>query len=143
MQKLQLSKKDIAGIALLLFLLVAVRLFQDRLFYDPLISFFRSDGKVLPPYNSVKLFAGLLFRYALNTAFSLGILWLLFKDKAIIKVSALLYGAFFAVLIAALFIAMALLDVNLLVVFYIRRFLIQPLFLILFVPAFYYQRYMK
>ncbi|WP_374707786.1 exosortase F system-associated protein [Flavobacterium sp. J372] len=29
---------------------------------------------------------------------------------------------------------------NLLALFYIRRFLIQPLFLILFIPAFYYQR---
>jgi exosortase F-associated protein len=26
------------------------------------------------------------------------------------------------------------------VVFYVRRFLIQPLFIILFIPAFYYQK---
>lgn len=143
MQKLSLSKKDIAGIALLLLLLVAVRLFQENLFYDPLLPFFKTENKVLPEYNSFKLFAGLAFRYFLNSIFSLAIIYLVFKDKAIMKLTTILYVLFFVLFIIAFFIIINTDDVNLLLLFYIRRFLMQPLFLILFLPAFYYQKIMK
>lgn len=132
-----------AGILLLLVLLVAVRLFQENLFYDPLLPFFKTENKVLPNYNSLKLFAGIAFRYFLNSIFSLAIIYLAFKDRAIIRLAAILYGLFFAVLITVFFIIINTDDVNLLLLFYVRRFLIQPLFLILFLPAFYYQKIMK
>ena len=132
-----------AGILLLLILLVAVRLFQENLFYDPLLPFFKTENKVLPDYNSFKLFAGLAFRYFLNSIFSLAIIYLAFKDRGIVRLAAILYGLFFVVFITAFFIIINTDDVNLLLLFYIRRFLIQPLFLILFLPAFYYQKIMK
>jgi len=146
MQNPKLRATDIAGIALLLILLVCVRIFQERLFYDPFLPFFRSTGfetHPLPQYNSVKLLMSLFFRYALNTLFSLGILWLIFKDASIIRLSAILYFIFFIVLAVALIVVVNAENVNMLVLFYVRRFLIQPLFLILFVPAFYYQRNVK
>ncbi len=132
-----------AGILLLLILLVAVRLFQENLFYDPLLPFFKTENKVLPDYSSFKLFAGLAFRYFLNSIFSLAIIYLAFKDRGIVRLAAILYGLFFVVFITAFFIIINTDDVNLLLLFYIRRFLIQPLFLILFLPAFYYQKIMK
>ena len=140
LKKIQLKTADVAGIAMMIWLLIAVRVFQDILFYDPLIPFFKSSSKVLPDYNPYLLFLGLLFRYLLNTILSLVIIWLFFKDRAVIKLSALLYIFFFIVLISAFFIVAGTNNPNLLVLFYLRRFIIQPLFLILFVPAFYYQK---
>lgn len=139
-RKLKLSGIDILGIILLLVLLVSVRLFQDRLFYDPLIAFFKADDKALPQMDTMQLLLSLLFRYALNTVFSLGILWLVFKDRGIIRLSSILYSVFFVLLIVAFIISINMDSPHLLAIFYIRRFLIQPLFLILFIPAFYYQK---
>jgi exosortase F-associated protein len=144
MQKgFQLNIKSILGIILLLVLLVSVRLFQESLFYDPLIPFFKTEADVLPPYEPANLFLGLLLRYTINTVLSLAILYLVFKEFAVVRVSAVLYGIFFIVLVAAFFLVVSMARPNLMLLFYIRRFLIQPLFLILFVPAFYYQKKMK
>jgi exosortase F-associated protein len=141
---LQLSKIDMAGIALLLLCIIGVRLFEGKLFYDPLLAFFKDDdAKPLPPYNSLALFLGLAFRYVLNSVFSLGIIYLVFKDRSMLKLTTVLYAVFFAVLIAAFFLVLSADKPNVLLLFYIRRFLIQPLFLILFVPAFYYQKIMS
>lgn len=142
-QKLKVSTNQVFGILILLILLVMVRIFQKQLFYDPLIKFFQSPKTNLPPYNTAKLFLGLAFRYLLNSIFSLGILWLAFKDAQVVKLSAVLLLVFFVVLAAALFIVLNVKEPSLLAVFYIRRFLIQPLFLILFLPAFYYQKHIK
>lgn len=144
MQKEQaLNKKSIAGIVLLLILLVLVRVFEEQLFYDPLLPFFKRQSNTLPEYNSIKSFFGLFFRYAINSVLSLAIIYLAFKDNAITRLVTILYAGFFIVLIASLFIALKADDPNLLLIFYIRRFIIQPLFLILFLPAFYYQKNMK
>jgi len=141
MQKgLKLSPLHISGIILLLVLLISVRIFQEQLFYDPLLDFFKMENKAMPVYAPFQLFLGLAFRYLLNTGLSLGIIWLFFKDSSVLKLAAILYVIFFVVLIAAFFVVLNLGNPNLLVLFYIRRFLIQPLFLILFIPAFYYQR---
>lgn len=139
-RKLKLNGLDFFGIILLLVLLVSVRLFQDTLFYDPLIVFFKNDNKMLPKVDTMQLLLSLLFRYVLNTIFSLGILWLIFKDRGIIRLSAILYSVFFILLIVAFIISINMDSPHLLAIFYIRRFLIQPLFLILFIPAFYYQK---
>lgn len=141
-RKIKIGNLEIAGIILLVVLLVCVRLFQEQLFYDPLLPFFKTENRVLPEYDSFKLFLGLAFRYLLNTAISIGIIYLCFKDRAMLRLTVILYAVFFAVLIAAFFLVINAEDVNLLLLFYIRRFLIQPLFLILFLPAFYYQKKM-
>jgi exosortase F-associated protein len=134
---------DIAGIAVLAVMLVMVRFYEQDLFYDPLLPFFKTENKVLPEYDSLKLFFNLAFRYMLNTLLSLGILWLAFKDKNILMLSAILYLVLFVVLMTVLSIALNAESPNLLLIFYVRRFLIQALFLILFLPAFYYQKRMK
>ncbi|MCW4469479.1 exosortase family protein XrtF [Flavobacterium sp. MFBS3-15] len=124
-------------------LLVLVRFYEETLFYDPLLPFFKREGKELPDYDSLKLFLGLAFRYGLNTLLSLGVIWLAFKDKAIIRLAAILYGVLFAVLCTVLFIGLNAEKPNLLLIFYVRRFLIQPLLLLLLLPAFFYQKRMK
>lgn len=141
MQKLLNYKKEIGLSILLIFLLALIRSFET-LFYDPFLEYFKSDymGKAFPEYNSLKLFFNLFLRYALNSLISLAIIQVLFKDFMLTKFAGILYSVFFLILILAFFSILNFSDeTNNLLLFYVRRFLIQPLFLLLFVPAFYYQ----
>ena len=126
--------------------IVFIRLFEDQLFYDPFLQFFKQDfkNKTLPNFDGVKLFFGILFRYSLNSIFSLAILYILFKQIELVRFATKLYIVFFTVLVFAFFGLLYFSEQSdFLILFYIRRFLIQPLFLILFIPAFYYQQISK
>ncbi len=95
------NKYQLAIIGILVILLVCIRLFETKIFYDPFLDFFKTDfqNKELPDYESFKLFFNLLLRYFLNTAISIGILHVLFKDKNITKLSLVLFIFIFIVLI--------------------------------------------
>ncbi len=125
---------------ILVFFLVLVRVFQDELFYDPFIHFFKTDYhfNTLPEYDLTKLLSYLVLRYAINSILSLGIIYTLFQNIQFIKLASLLYlGAFF-LLIILLLILLLNLDSNWYYLFFnIRRFLIHPVLLILFTAAFY------
>lgn len=126
--------------------IVFIRLFEDQLFYDPFLQFFKQDfkNKTLPNFDGVKLFFGILFRYSLNSIFSLAILYILFKQIELVRFATKLYIVFFTVLVFTFFGLLYFSEQSdFLILFYIRRFLIQPLFLILFIPAFYYQQISK
>lgn len=146
MEKLLKNKRQILLIISSISALVFIRLFEDQLFYDPFLQFFKQDykNKTLPNFEGVKLFLGILLRYSLNTIFSLAILYLLFKQKELVRFAMILYVVFFIGLLFAFF---GLLyfskQPDYLILFYIRRFIIQPLFLVLFIPAFYYQKLSK
>lgn len=145
-KKLQLSIVSWLLIVALIVLLLAVRMFQQQLFYDPFIPFYHktvADKQALPVYDGFRLFMHYFFRYALNTGLSLSILWIMFKDKAIIKLTSVLYAVLFVVLALLLYLVLQADMPSLKLIFYIRRFLMQPLPLLLFVPAFYYQKYLK
>ena len=144
--KLRQNISRILLFSVFVFLLALVRAFEDQLFYDPFLAYFKKDfnSLPLPKYDAMKLFFGLLFRYGLNTVFSLGILYILFKDVDIIRFTSVLYGFFFLVLISLFFLIIYFYEEhNNLMLFYVRRFLIQPIFVIVFVPAFYYQKQNK
>jgi exosortase F-associated protein len=126
--------------------LVCVRFFEDVLFYDPFLNFFKShsQNQSVPELNDVKLFFGFLFRYTLNTFFSLSIIYLLFKQLQLVKFSAILFLVLFLLFVSLFFVVLRCTnEPDYLILFYLRRFLIQPLFLILFIPAFYYQQFSK
>ena len=143
LKKLLKDKKSVFFIVLALIGLILIRAFEDDLFYDPFLSFFKTDyqNKPLPDLNSFLLFLNLVLRYALNTVFSLIIIKLLFNERQLVVFSGYLFLALFLILIIVFF---GLLHFSnqpdYLILFYIRRFLIQPLFLVLFIPAFYYQK---
>ncbi len=133
----------IAAFLILAFLLVLIRHFEGLLFYDPLLSFFKSDysNNVIPQFNSFKLLGNISLRFFMNTIISLAILWVIFKDKGIIKLAGFLYMVFFAILMIILSYLLFYSDSkNFLPLFYVRRFLIQPLFLLVLIPAFYFQK---
>lgn len=82
-----------------------------------------------------------MLRYLLNSAISLGIIYLIFFDTKLTVFAAWLYFLFFILLISA-FLALYMLpdEPHKMYLFYVRRFLIQPILLLLFVPAFYFQK---
>jgi exosortase F-associated protein len=85
------------------------------------------------------MFAAL--RYTLNSALSLGIIYIFFKDKNIVKFSTLIYGLALMVLIPLfLYFVINPQKEDYYIFFNIRRFLIQPLLLLLLLPAFYYYK---
>nr|WP_329805552.1 exosortase F system-associated protein [Flavobacterium sp. T-12] len=130
-------------VGILILALILVRAFESRLFYDPFLEFFHGEiqNKPLPEYDGFKLFIGLFFRYLINSIITISIIYLLFKETSIVKLTTFLLLGFFIVLIIILFLILNFSsNPDYLFIFYIRRFLIQPLFLILFVPAFYYQK---
>lgn len=146
LKKLLVHKITLAFSIVFVLLLVAVRIYENELFYDPFLQYFKSDFKnaSFPMYNSLKLFIGLLFRYALNMVISLGLIYTLFKDTAMIKFASLLYLFFFLVLILYCFIILSFFgEDDKMAFFYVRRFLVQPIFVLLFIPAFYYQKQSK
>lgn len=146
LNKLFRSKTVIFLIVVLIVLLMLIRAFENQLFYDPFLVYFKGNylKSPLPEFNSGLLFLGLLFRFFLNTILSLAILYLLFKDKEMISFASILYFLLFFILIVVFFSVLYFFksDENLLL-FYVRRFLIQPLFVFLFIPAFYFKKIKK
>ncbi|MCA1966541.1 MAG: exosortase F system-associated protein [Flavobacterium sp.] len=143
LKKLFKHKFRILVLVIALLGLIFVRAFENQLFYDPFLAFFKSEyqNKSLPSFESIPLFFGLCFRYFINTLLSLIILYSLFKQLPLVRFAMLLYGVFFVVLMVLFFGLLYFSDQpDYLILFYIRRFLIQPLFLVLFIPAFYYQQ---
>ena len=132
------------GILLLFAVLAAIRFYESELFYDPLLNFFKSDylNNITPQFKFGKLVTYTALRFFVNTIVSLGILYIAFRDISILKFASLLYTIFFLILLL-IFIGMLLQisDIeNYMPLFYIRRFLIQPIFIILLLPAFYYYK---
>jgi len=129
--------------AVLFGFLILIRMFEGELFYDPLISFFKVDHSTeqLPAFDAFKLVLHLSLRFLLTTGVSLLILWVLFRKKEIIKLSGVLYGLLFIVLLVVfLVLVQSSQSGGHLALFYVRRFLIQPIFLLLLIPAFYFQK---
>ena len=124
-------------------LLVLIRFFESELFYDPYLMFFENDYLYMdsPRREVLKVTAFTTIRYLLNTLISLGILFVFFKDKSIIKFSTLIYivGYFMLILIYLYFVVNPKQE-DYYLFFNIRRFLIQPIILILLLPAFYYHK---
>jgi exosortase F-associated protein len=137
------NKGNIFMIGLLAFLLVFIRAFESQLFYDPFLKYFEGDyiRMPLPEFDALKLFFGLSIRFFFNTTLSLGIIYFLFKDKEMLAFASVLYLFLFLILIIGFYSILHFYgNQNNLLLFYVRRFLIQPLFLVVFIPAFYYQK---
>ena len=133
----------IIAIILLLIGLILVRQFESLIFYDPLLEFFKQDHttEALPEMEQGRLLLHLAFRFFLNTILSLLILWFAFRDREVIKISALLYITMFVILLIAFIVMLGTsAKGDHMALFYVRRFLIQPLFLLLLLPAFYFHK---
>ena len=146
LQVLLKNKQRLFWSLFLLLLLVLIRVFENNLFYDPFLNYFKTEysQSPLPQINIFKLFFSLGIRFYLNSVISLFLLYVIFKDTKIVKFSILLYMILGSVLmISFIFVLNFFGEENKMTLFYIRRFLIQPIFILLFIPAFYYQKQVK
>lgn len=133
-------------ICVLLLLLFVIRSFAAQLFYDPLITYFKNDYlySKMPEINNWKLVINMFFRFMLNSVISLGIIGLVFQRKEYVKFSGFFLIITFVILILVfVFLIRNNFENGYLLPFYIRRFIIHPLFLLLLLPAFYYQELSK
>ena len=124
-------------------LLFLIRAFETTLFYDPLIHYFKYDylHQKIDDIDSWCLLVNLFYRYLLNSTISLGLIWILFKRKDYMKFSGVFFVLAFIILIPVfLFLLKDNFQRGYLLLFYVRRFIIQPLFLLLLVPLFFYQK---
>ena len=128
---------------ILVLVLIAIRGFEGVLFYDPYLTFFENDYLYIdnPRREVAKLVLFTSLRYLLNTLASLGILYLIYNDKIMIKFSVVLYAlAYVLLLIPFLYFVINPRQEDYYLFFNVRRFLIQPIGLILLLPAFYYYK---
>ncbi|MDX6747984.1 exosortase F system-associated protein [Polaribacter sp. PL03] len=137
--------KYIKIVLLLIFisLLFLVRAFSAELFYDPLIEYFKNDYLYtkMPQIDIWRLVVDMLFRYVLNATLTIGIIWALFERKDYVKFTGFfLMVAFMILIIVFVFILRNQFENGYLLPFYIRRFIIHPLFLLIILPAFYFQK---
>jgi exosortase F-associated protein len=131
----------IAGIAGL----IGVRALEGRIFYDPFLNYFHEANKGIPfpPFEWSKLIVSHVFRFILNLFFSCLIIQFLFKNKQWTIQGALLIVIIFAITFPIyLYCIYDRFEIGYLFSFYMRRFVIQPLILLLVVPMFYYRKQM-
>ncbi|GAA4936430.1 hypothetical protein GCM10023314_05980 [Algibacter agarivorans] len=127
----------------LVLMLILIRFFEDVLFYDPYLTFFQNDYLYIdsPRREVLKLVGFTILRYVLNALISLAILFLVFRDKSIIKFSVIIYAiAFVLLMMVYLYFVVNPRQEDYYLFFNVRRFLIQPIILILLLPAFYYHK---
>ena len=137
------NKIKVFVLFLLVLVLASIRIFEESLFYDPDLDYFKTDytNFPLPIVNKLNLFLSLFFRYMLNTIVSIAFIQIAFKDINFTKFTSVLYGILFVILILVFYVVLAFFaDVSKMELFYIRRFLIQPLFLLLFIPGYLIQK---
>ena len=121
--------------------LIAVRVFENSLFYDPLLDYFHGEYQKhpLPPLNQLKYFGALTARFLMNTTISLLMIYTVLTKMRYVKFSAVIYLIVFVLCVIVFFALINMNDPHKLTVFYVRRVLIQPLMLFVLLPALYYQ----
>ena len=125
--------------------LIGVRMLEDAIFYDPFLNYFHEANKnmSLPQFEWWKLIVSHLFRFTLNLFFSCMIIYFLFKNREWTIQGAVLISIIFAITFPIyLYCIYSQFEIGYLFSFYMRRFVIQPLILLLVVPLFYYRKQM-
>lgn len=124
--------------------LVAVRIFEDSLFYDPFLEYFHEAHKNmdLPAFDWGKLILGHLFRFILNLVLSCFIIHCIFRNREWTIQGGILMLLIFAITFPIyLYCIYDRFETGYLFSFYMRRFVIQPLILLLIIPMFYYRKH--
>ena len=123
--------------------LVSVRFLEDKIFYDPFLEFFKADYKIaqVPDFIWGKLMLSHFFRFALNLIFSAIVVHFMFLNKKwtiqAVVLMAVAFLFFFPIYLWCLYSKM---EIGYLFTFSVRRFVIQPIILLLIIPIFYYRK---
>ncbi len=123
--------------------LVSVRFLEDKIFYDPFLEFFKGDYKVsqIPDFITWKLLLSHIFRFLLNLFFSVVVVHFMFLNKKwTLQAVALMTIAFLFFFPIYLWCLYSKMEIGYLFTFSVRRFVIQPIILLLIIPIFYYRK---
>ena len=126
-----------------IFGLIGVRVVEEKIFYDPFLEYFHEANKKadFPDFEWTKLILNYLFRFFLNLIFSVIAVHFIFKKKDWTIQAAILMALVFAITFPIyLFCIHTKFEIGYLFSFYMRRFVIQPLILLLIIPMFYYRK---
>ena len=126
-----------------IFGLIGVRMVEESLFYDPFLSYFHAADKnaQFPDFEWSKLIINYIFRFLLNLALSALIVHFIFKNKEYTMQAVVLILLVFAITYPIyLYCIHTKFEIGYLFSFYMRRFVIQPLILLLIIPLFYYRK---
>ena len=126
--------------------LIGIRGLEDTIFYDPFLSYFKTadHSAVFPDFVWGKLILSYLFRFVLNTFFSLCIIHFLFQNTMWTKQAFILILLVFVIVFPIYLLCVYdKFQFGYLFSFYVRRFVIQPLTVVLLVPIFYYREKIK
>ena len=132
--------------AIAIFGLIAVRMLEDQLFYDPFQAFFHLANKhaEFPDFKWTPLIMNYLFRFGLNLVLSAAVVYFIFKNKQWTLQAIVLMLIVFAITFPLyLYCIHTQFDIGYLFSFYMRRFVIQPLILLLIIPLFYYLKHVQ
>ncbi len=134
-----MKKKLISAICIIILLIGLILIRKlEYLFYDPFLYYFKSEfhHKPLPNFDFLRLFASHFFRFSLNSTLSLAIIYCWFKDDSITKFSFVVYCIAF-IFFSTIYFGMiyAKFPLGYMPFFYVRRFIIQPLLLLLLIPS--------
>lgn len=125
--------------------LIGVRFMETRLFYDPFLEYFHlaDEQYPVPRFDLLKLIGSHIFRFLLNLFFSLVVVHFLFRNRRwTVQAAALITIVFmvtFPIYLACIYTDF---KIGYLFSFFVRRFVIQPLILLLIVPMFYYRKHL-
>ena len=123
--------------------LVGVRMLEDRIFYDPFLNYFHEADEQIafPAFEWGSLIGSHVLRFVLNLIFSCIIIHFMFKNKEWTIQGVVLITIIFAITFPIyLFCIYNQFEIGHLFSFYMRRFVIQPLILLLIIPLFYYRK---
>ena len=131
-------------VSLGIFGLIGVRMVEDRLFYDPFLDYVHLANKdaVFPDFVWFKLVLNYLFRFLLNLILSAVVVHFIFRNKQWTVQAMVLMLIVFAITFPLYLYAISTkFEIGYLFSFYMRRFVIQPLILLLIIPMFYYRKH--
>ena len=123
--------------------LISIRFLEDKIFYDPFLNFFKGDFRVaqIPEFETFKLIVSHVFRFLLNLFFSAMVVHFMFLNKKwtlqAVALMTIAFLFFFPIYLWCLFSKM---EIGYLFTFSVRRFVIQPIILLLIIPIFYYRK---
>ena len=128
-----------------IFGLIGIRALEDKIFYDPFLYYFHEANKnaVFPEFEWSKLILSYIFRFLLNLFFSAVIVHFIFKNTKWTIQAVILMAIVFAITLPIyLYCVHTKFEIGYLFSFYMRRFVIQPIILLLIIPLFYYRKKM-
>lgn len=125
-------------------LLIGFRGLAQQWFYDPLFNYFKNDYLTSPVPDIVipTYFLNIFFRYLINSVISLAIIYLVFMKWSVVSFCIRFYILAFILFGLAVFILIYFqINTHYLLLFYLRRFLIHPIFILVLIPAFYIYKF--